>query len=250
MIPYLFNTFFYQPLYNGLVLLVSLIPYGDVGIAIIILTVIVKVVILPVTHRSVKSQAKLKNIEPYVKKIKEEHHNNRELQAKKIMELYKEHGVSPFSGCLLVLLQMPVILALYWVFVKGLDQPDSNLLYSFVHPPEVISMMFFGVVDLTQKNIILALCAGVSQYFQMRLTLPPTPKEESGSQKENAGKASFQNELAKSMNMQMRYFLPVFITIVAYSISAAVALYLVVSSLFSIGHELFVRRKSEGLIKN
>jgi len=251
MISSLFNTIFYQPLYNALIFLISVIPGGDVGVAVVLLTLIVKVAILPVTHRSVKSQVKLKSIEPKVKELREQHRDDKELQAKKIMELYKEHGVSPFSGCFLVILQAPIIIALYWVFLKGLTHPNNDLLYPFI-TPQIPSMLFLGFIDLTKKNIVLALGAGILQYFQMKLTIPASSKEsdkKTNKKGEESVKTSFQEELGKSMSTQMRYFLPVFITFIAYSISAAVALYWVVSSAFTVMHELLVRKKSEQLIK-
>lgn len=245
MIPQIFQTVFYQPLYNGLVFLISIVPFSDVGIAVVLLTLIVKTIILPFSHKSVTSQAKLRSIEPEIKKMRERHPDKQE-QARQIMDLYRKHGVNPFSGCLLVLVQLPVILALYWVFLKGLAHNiDQNLLYSFIHIPEHVNTKFLGLIDMTQKSLFFALLAGISQYFQMRLSMPPAPKTNNA----GGGEVSFRDEFAKNMNLQMRYILPGIIFFVAYSISSAVALYWSVSNLFSIIHELIVRRKALRLIK-
>ena len=241
-----FNTFFYEPLYNGLVFLISIMPGADVGLAVIVLTLLVKIIILPLSHKSVASQAKMRSIEPEMKRVKERHKDKQE-QARQVMDLYKKHGVNPFSGCFLMLVQLPIIFALYWVFFKGLaNNIDQTILYSFVVAPEQINVHFLGFIDMSQKNIILAALAGISQYFQMKLSMPPIPKDDGEKKK---GDMSFKDEFAKNMNLQMRYMLPGIVFFVAYSISSAVALYWLVSNLFSIGHELVVKRKALRLIK-
>ena len=173
-----FNTFFYEPLYNGLVFLISIMPGADVGLAVIVLTLLVKIIILPLSHKSVASQAKMRSIEPEMKRVKERHKDKQE-QARQVMDLYKKHGVNPFSGCFLMLVQLPIIFALYWVFFKGLaNNIDQTILYSFVVAPEQINVHFLGFIDMSQKNIILAALAGISQYFQMKLSMPPIPKDD------------------------------------------------------------------------
>lgn len=246
MISETFNIIFYQPLYNGLVFLISHVPGADVGIAVVILTLLVKIIILPLSHKSVASQAKMRSIEPEIKKVKEKHKDKQE-QARQVMDLYKKHGVNPFSGCFLMLIQLPVIFALYWVFLKGLAHNiDQSLLYSFVAVPEQVNMLFLGFIDMAKKNIFLAALAGISQYFQMKLSMPPVPLDIGEKKK---GDISFKDEFAKNMNVQMRYMLPGIVFFVAYSISSSVALYWLVSNLFSIGHELIVKRKALQLVQ-
>ena len=242
MIADLFNTLFYQPIYNGLVFLISIIPNGDVGVAIIILTISVKFIILPLSHKSVKSQAKIRTIEPEVKEIKDKYSKDKQEQARQVMELYKKHGVNPFTGCFLALVQFPVILALYWVFFKGLGELNTDILYSFIDVPVAINMHFLGFVDMLGKSFVLAALAGATQYYQMKLSLPPLP-----SQKKEAcdKKLSFKDEFTRNMSVQMRYVLPVFIFFIAYTISAAVALYWVINNSFSVIHELIVRKKAK-----
>ncbi len=104
-----FDTFFYEPIYNSLVFLIDVVPGGNVGVAIILLTIGVRTILLPLSHKSVVSQARMRAIAPHVEKIKEKHKDNKQEQARKTMELYKEHGINPFSGCLLVIVQLPVI---------------------------------------------------------------------------------------------------------------------------------------------
>ena len=240
MISDLFNTLLYQPIYNGLVFLIDLIPGSDVGIAIILLTILVKLIILPLSHKSVKSQAKIRVIEPEVRKIKEKHSKDKQEQARKVMELYKKHGVNPFTGCLLVVVQLPVIMALYWVF-KGLTNLNTDIIYSFITIPSHINMQFLGIVDMLGKSVVLAVLAGITQYFQMKLSLPSTQTSESNKE------MSFKDEFAKNMNTQMRYILPVFVFFISYTLPAVIALYWVTSNSFSIVHELIVRKKAKEL---
>lgn len=237
----IFNTFLFQPLYNGLILLVDILPGGSIGLAVIILTLLVKVVLFPLSHKSVKTQAKMRTLDKDIKKIKKEHENNKQEEAKKIMELYAAHGVNPFSGCLLLLIQLPIIIALYWVFLKGVDiKPE--LLYSFIPIPGKVNDIFLGFIDMHGKSIVLALLAGVTQFFQMRFSMPPLPASVPGE------KRSFKDELARSMSIQMRYIMPIIVAFISYTISAAVALYWTTSNLWGIGHELIVRRRAEKIV--
>ncbi len=236
-----FFTAFYQPIYNTLVFLIDTVPGGNVGVAIILLTIGVRTVLLPFSHKAVVSQAKMRAIAPHVEKLKEKHKDNKQEQARKTMELYKEHGINPFSGCLLVLIQLPIIFALYFVFFKGLPNLNTEILYSFVSAPTTMNMMFFGIM-LAKKSIILALLAAITQYYQIKLSIPPMAPAEKGA------KPSFKDDFARSFNLQIRYILPVVVFGISYSISAAIALYWATSNLFSIAHELYVKRKA-GAIK-
>lgn len=233
---FFFSTL-YQPLYNALVFLVSVVPGANVGIAIIGLTLIVRIVLLPLSHKSVVSQAKMRTIAPHIEKVRDQHKDNKQEQARKIMGLYREHGVNPFSGCLLLIIQIPIIFALYFVFFKGLPDLNADILYSFVQHPGTINMLFFGIL-LSQKTIVIAAIAAITQYYQIKLSIPATPAPAAGA------KPSFKEDFARSFNIQMRYVLPIIVFAVSYSISAAIALYWATSNLFSIGHELYVKRKA------
>lgn len=236
-----FRTILYEPLYNGLVFLVGIVPLHDLGLAVILLTVLIRLILFPLSHKSTKNQVQMRAIEPEVKKIKEQYKDDRQEQAKKTMELYKKHGLNPFSGFLFLLIQLPVIIALYWVFYNGASGGfKEDLLYSFVSLPESIHTQFLGFIDLLGKSVLLAAGAGVSQYFQIKLATPTLPAPLPST----SGKPSFKDDLMKSFNLQMRYGLPVFVFIISYTISAAVALYWLTSNLFSIAHEFYVRRQA------
>src|SRR3989344_6499338 len=234
----LFATVFYQPIYNALVFLISAVPGANVGIAIILLTILVRLLLLPLSHKSVVSQAKMREIAPHIEKLKEKHKDDKQEQARRTMELYREYGINPFSGCFLVLLQLPIIFALYFVFFKGLPNLNADHLYSFVHLPEAMSMVFLGIV-LSKKSLILAFLAAVTQDYQIKLSIPSLAPVAKGAT------PSFKDEFARSFNTQMRYMLPLIVFGISYSISAAIALYWATSNLFSVGHELYVKRKAK-----
>jgi YidC/Oxa1 family membrane protein insertase len=187
----------------------------------------------------------MKRMEPELKQIKKDFPNKEE-QAKKTFELYKKYGTNPFSGCLVIIIQLPVIFALYYVFYKGLSI-DSSLVYSFIQIPVVLHTNFLGLIEMSSKSIFLGLLAGVTQFIQGYLSTPVKPKnleivKEIGKQEEPK---TFQEQLSDSMQMNVRYILPVFIAFVAWKISAAVALYWIVSNIFTIAQEWYIRRQLE-----
>lgn len=235
MISALWNTVFYEPLYNILVFLIGGVPWGDVGLAVIILTLLVKFALFPLSQKAVRSQIKLKELNPELEKIKKTYAGNKEEQARQTFELYKKANVNPFSSCLLLLVQLPVIFALYQVFFRGLDFGTEHL-YSFIRVPETFSTMFLGLIDMHGKSIVLALLAGATQFIQAKLNAPLSAPSSGDEQ-------SFQTQFAQSMQMQMKYVLPVFVAIFAYQISAAVALYWTASNLFMVGQEIYMRHK-------
>ncbi len=237
MLHNIWNLILYKPFLNALAFLVSVIPGGDVGLAVIILTILVKVLIFPLSQKSIESQAAMNLLTPELEQIKKSGASKEE-QARLTFELYKKHKTNPFSGCLLLLIQIPVIFALYYVFYKGINF-DSSVLYSFIHVPAHINMHFLGLIDIGGKSIVLAVLAGVSQYFQALYM--PKPAVSTPSTK--GGEPSFGESFGKSMNTQMKYVFPFVVTWIAYSISGAVALYWITSNLFTIGQQIYVNRK-------
>jgi YidC/Oxa1 family membrane protein insertase len=235
------TTVFYQPIYNTLIFIIGNITLGDVGFAIIILTIIIKLILSPLTQKSIKSQLMMKRMEPEIKRIKKEYPNKEE-QAKKTFEIYKKYGTNPFSGCLVVLLQLPVLFALYSLFRNQLPV-DNTLLYGFIHMPEVLHTHFLGLVDIHSKSLILALLAGITQFIQGYLSTPKTPKVEVVKEMPTENeKKSFQDELSSSMQTNVKYMLPIFMAFIAYQYSATIALYLITSTLFTIGQEWYIRK--------
>ena len=241
MFSYFFNTVFFEPLYNGLVFLAAIMPGNDLGLAIIALTILVKIMLIPLSHKAMTTQNKLKVLEPEIAKVKEKYKDNQE-QALKIMTLYKEHGINPFASLLVLLIQIPIVFALYFVFRDKLDLV-SPFIYDFTLRPETLNPYLFGIVDMSAKNnYLLAFLTGLGQFFQMKLALPPMPKPVAGKE------VSFKDELARSFSLQSQYVLPILLIFVSLQFSAALPLYWFVSSLFAIAHELFIRRKAKAIL--
>jgi YidC/Oxa1 family membrane protein insertase len=232
----LFNDLVYLPLYNGLIGILDLGPWVDMGIAVILLTIIVKTLLFPLSLKAARTQLLMKELEEPMKEIREKYKDDRETQGRKLLELYREKGVNPFSSFATLLIQIPVILGLYFVFLKGgLPEVDTALLYSFIPEPDTVNMFFLNLIDMAGKSAPLAVLAGLTQYYQARLALPE--------QKPRSDDATFQEDFARSMHMQMKYVLPVVIVFVAYLASAAVALYWITSNIFAIGQEIYVKKR-------
>ena len=140
---FLYHAIFFNPLYNALMLLFKVLPWADAGMIVILLTVLVRLIIFPLSRKAVLTQIKMAEIAPDLAKIKEQYKDKSEEQAKKTLALYREKGVNPFSGILVVIIQIPIILALYQIFLH-FQVVNANLLYSFVKMPEHINTLFLG----------------------------------------------------------------------------------------------------------
>ncbi|MBA3733100.1 membrane protein insertase YidC [Patescibacteria group bacterium] len=229
----IFNFLISTPLYNGFILLIKNLPFFDAGVIIIIFTIVVKVIMLPLSLKASRSQLEMKSTEKDLALIKEQYKDNKEEHSRKTMEYYKEKGINPFSGFLVLLIQLPILIGLYRVFIKsGLPVINTALLYRFVMAPTSVNMLFLNLINISQKSLILAIVAGITTYFQVSLA--------SGAQSQGTGT---QGDVAKMMQVQMKYFFPILMTFIAYSISSAVVLYLITSNLFAIGQEIYIKKK-------
>jgi YidC/Oxa1 family membrane protein insertase len=221
MISYLFNEIFYKPLFNGLVFLYHIVPGHDLGVAIIILTVIIRLILWPLTNKSIKNQKVLAKIQPQITEIKKKFKGNKEAQAKAMMQLYSENKINPLAGFLPLLIQIPIIIALWRVFLNSFTL-DLNFLYSFIPAPVQIQTVFLGLIDLSHKSAILAVLAGVLQYFQTKMVTPPSVKP--------AGAPDF----GQMMSKQMLYLGPVLSIVIFWSLPAALPLYWIVVTLLTL----------------
>lgn len=237
VMSYIYHTFFYNPIYNGLVFLIDIIPGGDAGIAVILLTIVVSVVLFSISKKSIKTQIRMKEMEPEMKKIKEEIKDRQE-QAQRMMALYKKYEINPFSVILLVLIQLPVLWALYRVFLQGgLPQIHTELLYPFVKVPGEISMSLFGFFDITKKSLFFAVFAGVTQFIQAKFAT--STKITVDPDKNNK---SFKNDFAKSMNTQVVYVFPIIIMFLGFSFPLALPLYWSTRNIFMIFQEIYIKK--------
>ena len=236
---YLFHVVIYQPIYNALAFIISLVPGADIGIGIVVITILVRLVLFPLSLSAIKSQIQMRRIDPELKELDQKYKDDKQELAKKKMELLKQNNINPFAGVLLILAQLPVIIGLYTVLrseIKSLNF-DPTVLYSFVHAPEHASLIFLGFLDLAGKSIVLAVIVAGTQFLYARLLKPsqttkPVP----------SATPSFQEDLANSMQMQMLYIFPILFGFIAYFASSAIALYFLTSNVFSIAQELVIQK--------
>lgn len=235
VVSHIFNLVVYQPLYNGLIFLMSVMPWADAGVSVIVFTFLVKLALFPLSQKATRTQLKMKSHEADLNLLKEKHKNDRQAHAQATMAFYKEKNINPFSTFFLALVQIPIILALYYIFYQGgLPKIQTDLLYPFVSAPAV-TMRFLGLIDITKGSLVLAVLVSVSQYFQVRFSMPVMKPKTAG--------LSVKDDFARTLNLQMRYFLPALVGVIAYNISGAVSLYWITSNVFAIGQELYVRKR-------
>src|SRR3989344_9061895 len=192
-----FDVLLYHPLFNSLVLLYNYLPGHDFGLAIILLTIIIRIILYPVSVKALNSQKTLQALQPKVREIQNKYKNNKEQLAKETLKLYRQEKINPFSGLFLAIVQLPILIALYTVFWKGLNPSELTNLYSFVSNPGQINAVFLGIIDLSKANFMLAVLAGIFQFFQTKML---TPKNEP-----IKGKNS---DISQIMQKQMLYFFP------------------------------------------
>ncbi len=234
MITNFFTNTFYIPLYNGLVFIINHTPGFDLGLAVIVFTCIVKFILMPLSKKSVVTQLKMKELEPELNKLKEQYAKNKEEQARKLLEFYRENNLNPFSGILLILIQIPIIFSLAAIFYRaGLPVINVDALYSFVSNPESVNVLFLGFLDITKKSIWLSILVGITQFVQIRYSVPAF---------KSTGKGGAQEDFAKSMNVQMRYTMPAIVFLISFSLTSAISLYWITSNVFAIAQEMYFRK--------
>lgn len=231
----------YRPLFNGLVFLYNTIPYHDFGIAIILLTLITRFILYPLNQKALKSQKALNELQPQIKEIQNKYKSDRVKQSQALMDFYKTKGINPASGCLPLLVQLPVLIVLYQVFLNGLKPESLNSLYYFISRPESINPKFLGLIDLSQSNYVLAILAGALTFIQSKMMAPSS-----------ANKSANPGDFSAMMSKQMVYLMPVITLIIAWKLPAGLALYWVVITLFGVVQQYFVNKKTNesGIAKN
>ncbi|GBD34125.1 Membrane protein insertase YidC 2 [bacterium HR34] len=226
----IYDIFLYNPLVNLLVIIYENFPIKDFGIAIIILTLLIKFIFFPLTQKSIQSQKELKKIQPKIDEIKEKYKDDKVKQSQALMELFRKEKVNPMSGCLPILVQIPVLIAVYRVFWQGVDQEKLvPHLYNFVHITGSINYNFLGLVDLSNPSVPLAITTGILQYFQAKMVTPKASLKE--------------KDPIKKMQYQMMFFLPLITIIILITLPSALALYWLVSTLFTIFQQYIIFRK-------
>ena len=226
----IYNEILYRPLFNAMVYLQGIIPGGDLGLTIIVLTVFIRALFSPLSLKTIKSQQSMKILAPKIEEVKAKFKDDKASQSAAIMKLYKENNVNPLAGCLPLLIQLPILIALYQVFIKGITPESVAYLYGFISAPEIIHHNFLGFFDVTTRSRLLTLAAGGLQFIQARQST--ALQADGGGNKEMA-----------ALSRQMLYFFPIMIIIIGWNLPAGLILYWITTTLFSVVEQGYIKRK-------
>ena len=235
----IFKEIFFKPLYNLLIFLYNAIPSHDFGVAIILLTLIIKFILIPSSKSAIESQKAITDLQPKIKEVQQKYKDNKEKQAQTLIELYKEHKINPFSGFLNLIVQIPILIALYQVFWEGLNPKNLSSLYSFIANPGQIDPLFLGLLDLSKSSIFLAILAGLLQFVQTKMMSQPIIK--------NPQKDDFMS----LFNQQMIYMMPFMTILIGLKLPAGLSLYWTTITLFAIIQQYLIlkNKNNERVIK-
>lgn len=239
----IFHSFIYQPVYNVLVFFYNVVPGHDFGVAIILTTLFIKTLFIPLSKKQIESQKKMQELQPKLKELQKKHKDNKEEQTKAIMELYRVNKANPFSGCLPLIVQLIVLIAIYRVIINisqaGFTITASDL-YAFIADPGSVKHLFLNFVDLTKPNYVLAFFSAAAQYYQTKMLFQSQKK------KDVEKEASEEPDFAAIMNKQMLYLGPGITFFIGATFPAALALYWLFSTLFMIFQQMVIFKPKKG----
>ncbi len=224
-----YTEILFRPLFNALVAITEIIPGHNIVIAIVIMTIIVRLLLLPSAYHQAKQaqrqQGKMEDLKKELEQIKKEHKDDKAKQAEATMALYRKAGINPAAGCLPLLIQLPILIAIYRVFLTGIGPETYHFLYSFVPAPTTLQTIFLGL-DTSHPNLVLAIITGAAQFIQMKF-LQPAPAAQPGAD-ENTTK------MMSSMQKNMALMFPVMTVFIAMRLPSALAFYWLMSTVFGI----------------
>ena len=227
----LYTEIIYRPLLNGLVFIYGIIPYHDLGVSILLLTILVRIILHPTVVSTVKTQLVMPRVQIRMKEIQKKYKDNKEEQAKQSMAVYKEFGIHPLSFIVPILIQIPVFLALFQVFRTGILLQNPSLLYPFIPAIGAFNPLAFGFINFTQRSITLAVLAGISQFLQGRYS--PKPPDMKG---------STTDDVARAMKWQATFMFPILFTGFALFLPAALSFYWTVTNVVAIVQQLWIQK--------
>lgn len=228
LITTIFNTILYRPLFNILILIYQYLPGHDFGLAVIFLTILTKFLFYPLGAKAIKSQKTLEELQPKIQEIQKKYRDEKEKQLQATLELYREAKINPFSSLLPFLIQIPILIALYRVFWKGLNPDEMINLYYFVPRPTTINSNFFGLLDLSKPFLGLAILAGIFQFIQTKMLTPKIKGDDR------------LDRFSKMLQSQTLYFFPILTVLILLRLPAAIGLYWIVTTIFSIIQQYFI----------
>lgn len=238
----MFNTFFLQPIYNIVVFFLNIIPGHDLGIAIICTTILVKLILLQPNISSQKSSYLMREAQVEIDEIKKKHGNDNKKVAEETMRLYKEKKIKPFSSILVLIIQIPVFFALYYVFKDGVIF-NQNLIYSFNHFPESVKSLAFGFMDLSQKYWWIGVLTGITMFIFSKRQADIFKKMSKNTDNKKQKDDSFQAIFMKNMQTQMTYFLPVISGISAAVLPSVIGIYWIVNNILNIFQDVYIKKQ-------
>lgn len=239
MISSIFHLILYRPLFNFFVELYNILPGHDVGLVIVVITILLRLVVYPLTSSSIKAQRSMQALQPKLEALKKEHKGDQQKLAQATMELYKNNKVNPVTSCLPLLVQLPILLALYWVMQDGLSSTNLGAqLYSFVANPGTINPLSLGRFNLLNPSIVLALLAGGAQFLQARTMSRKMPPP-------NAGPGAKDESMAAMMNKQMLYMMPVMTALIGMRLPAGLTLYWFWSTILMAAQQYYLTYKDK-----
>lgn len=228
----LFSTICYQPILNLLVFLYNIVPGSDIGIAIIVMTIVIRLALMPLSKKAIESQKSLQDLQPKIEEIKKQYAGNKEEMGRRMMALYAEHKINPLSSCLPLLIQFPFLFAVFKVFRTGLSNGSLALVYPFISRPEMINAVSLGFLDLSKPNMVLAVLAGLSQFWQAKMMMRKRPAVKSEGSKDE--------DMAATMNKQMLYMMPVLTVVFGASMPGGLTLYWLITTLLTIAQQKWI----------
>lgn len=233
----LFNTYLYQPIFNLLVFLYNILPGQDIGLAIIVMTVLIRLAFYPLSRKSIESQKALQDLQPKLEEIKKKYKGEKEKLGQAMMKLYKEEKINPASSCLPLLIQLPFLIAVYRVFAVGLSNGSLDMIYPFIHNPGYINTISFGFFDLGRPQWVLAVLAAAAQFWQAKMLSTKKPEIKSEGSKDEA--------FATIMNKQMVYFLPLFTLWIGFKFPGGLMLYWLITTVWTAVQQLLIFKKQK-----
>ncbi|OHA13058.1 MAG: hypothetical protein A3J10_04120 [Candidatus Sungbacteria bacterium RIFCSPLOWO2_02_FULL_54_10] len=234
---FLYTEFLWRPLFNALVFFYTILPGQDLGVAIIALTAVIRLILTPLLIKGQRAQQRLAVVQPELSRIQEKYKGDREGQGKAMMDLYATHRINPLSGCLVLLIQLPILIAMLQVFRHGFDPASLAYLYSFVSNPGALRPISFGVLDLSQGSIYMGVAAAITQFLQTKLAAAPAGSAASSVPQAGTG------DFAKALQWQTTYLFPLLILFWSYSLPSALTLYWTTLNTLGIVQEIIVGKR-------
>lgn len=270
----LFDVLILQPIFNALMVLYSIIPGGDFGVAVILFTIIIRILMWPLIKKQLHQVKAMRKLQPELVQLKKKAKGNRQLEGMMMLELYKKHNVNPFRTIGILLIQLPIFIGLYHVIQIFTEHRDELAKFAYsavenipsvshlIENPDSFNQYLFGIVDLTKHAIdfstgdispfliFLAVAAGFLQYVSSKQTMPQQPTSEKKGLRQimaeaTEGKQADQSEINAVVMQKMVKVLPIIMTVIMLTLPGAIALYYAVSTAVAVFQQHILLRRDE-----